>query len=655
MDKARLFELDGLRAFAIALVVLFHLRVPGFSAGYLGVDLFFILSGFLMTHTMLRERVQHGRFQILAFYGRRFHRLAPSLALIVLAVLVVGFLLMSPVHLRDLAAQSIRAITFTSNHYFFEQASYFDLSNEVRPLLHTWSLSVEEQFYLFFGVLLFLGNRMSFRRVALIAFVLALLGAGFILGNREMTSEARITLPFIQPEKYEAAMFYLLPQRLFQFMTGVMLGLSALRQRIVLQGPIAVCALVIPIVAYIIVQAFLEAEYATLMMTVFATLLFLPNALLAKFGQVFLVQKLAKISYQLYLTHWPIIVFWRYVTGTPLGMTDVLIVLVLSLVTAWMVYRLTLPKTGAHTPNKLLLIGAPLLAAVTGMSVMLADGATWRIPHERVYTTPKDMRAEESAYCYGSHLNEEGKDFGGQVNGPLITCENTRPGKPVIYVIGDSHARHLLAGLSEAYPEHQISILYYTNCLAQSGLGDYRLAYKGGRAKENKCVARNLAALDFFAEAPPSTIIIHQYAGHANDESEVWYEAADILLQTLKNTPHRLVWIGSVLRPDVAISECLNVPAIISERQLTRRCKGRREILKAVYQKNQALKMRYPDVYINPNDFFCPGHGPAECITFKDGTLLFRDKHHLTVKGSILFISELREKLETMAGLRVVQ
>jgi len=651
MNKGRLFELDGLRALAIALVVLFHLRVPGFSAGYLGVDLFFMLSGFLMTHTMLREYDAHGRFRILAFYGRRFRRLVPSLSLTVLSVLVIGFALMSPAHLQDLAAQSMRAMTFTSNHYFFEQAGYFDLSNEVRPLLHTWSLSVEEQFYLFFGVLLFLGNWVPFRRAAIVVFAITLVSAGFILANREVASEARIALPFIQPEKYEAAMFYLLPHRLFQFMLGVVLGLSAWRQRISLQGPVAICVLAVPIIAYIAAQAFLEAEYATLVMTGFAVLLFLPNAFLTKFGQAPLVQNVAKISYQLYLTHWPIIVFWRYFTGEPLGIVGITAVLMLSLVSAWWLYRLTLFKRESHRDNRLLVAGAPLMAGFAVLAVMLVNGAQWRIPSERVYETAKEMRADESAYCYGSHLNEEGKDFGGQVDSPLITCQNTRSGKPIIYVIGDSHARHLLAGLSETYPEHQISILYYTNCLAQSGMGDYRLPYKGGRAKEEACVARNLAALDFFAERAPATIIIHQYAGHTDDETETWYEAAEILLEELKATPHKLVWIGSVLRPDVAISECLNVPGIISDNQLTQRCKGSPEILQAVYEKNQALELRFSDVYINPNDFFCPGRGPADCITFKGGTLLFRDKHHLTVEGSQMLIAHIKVKLLDIAQL----
>lgn len=118
LEKSRLPHLDALRAAAVTIVVLFHLKIPGFSAGYLGVDLFFMLSGFLMTWTMLRDKAQFGRFRVRAFYARRIQRIVPSLVLTILMTLVVAYLMISPAHLIDTARQAQAALFFTLTFSF---------------------------------------------------------------------------------------------------------------------------------------------------------------------------------------------------------------------------------------------------------------------------------------------------------------------------------------------------------------------------------------------------------------------------------------------------------------------------------------------------------------------------------------------------------
>ncbi|KPB01453.1 acyltransferase family protein [Ahrensia marina] len=130
VEKQRLPHLDALRALAVTIVVLFHLKVPGFSAGYLGVDLFFMLSGFLMTWTMLRDKAQFGRFRVRAFYARRIQRIVPSLVLTILMTLVIAYLMMSPAHLIDTARQAQAALFFYSN--IFSTIKLVTLPQKVR-------------------------------------------------------------------------------------------------------------------------------------------------------------------------------------------------------------------------------------------------------------------------------------------------------------------------------------------------------------------------------------------------------------------------------------------------------------------------------------------------------------------------------------------
>jgi peptidoglycan/LPS O-acetylase OafA/YrhL len=164
-------EIDGLRAIAVLPVILFHAGFDVFGGGYVGVDVFFVISGYLITSILLSEFSQ-GDFSFARFYERRARRILPALFVVILACFPFAYVWMSPAQLDAFGLSVASVSIFASNILFWREAGYFDAASEIKPLLHTWSLAVEEQFYLLFPIFLALIWRYG-RRWALAAVVCA--------------------------------------------------------------------------------------------------------------------------------------------------------------------------------------------------------------------------------------------------------------------------------------------------------------------------------------------------------------------------------------------------------------------------------------------------------------------------------------------------
>src|SRR4029077_20431268 len=196
--------IDGLRAVAVILVLLFHARVPFFSGGYIGVDVFFVISGYLITGLIHQEHVAGG-FTLLGFYERRMRRIFPALFLVVLSTFAIGAIVMIPPDLSRLGSSIVAATLFVSNFYFWERGlNYLRDAPEFEPLLHTWSLAIEEQFYLFFPIFVLLMLRF-FKRLSFIFMVAAL-------------SSFAISV-YVTSARPHAA-FYLTPSRAWELLLG---------------------------------------------------------------------------------------------------------------------------------------------------------------------------------------------------------------------------------------------------------------------------------------------------------------------------------------------------------------------------------------------------------------------------------------------------
>ncbi len=410
--------------------------------------------------------------------------------------------------------------------------------------------------------------------------------------------------------------------------------------------PFQLIGILLPIVGLSILYFSPTAVIMSSLVIIIAfSFVFISNSYLTRLGELKPIQFIAKISYQLYLTHWPIIVFWKYWTQRELTSLEIVVIFILSVISGAWLYRFSLCLVGEKfTAKKTIIALVAVFLSSSSLQFISYKGAEWRLPNERKFATPKELRDLESEYCGNTHIIGE-IELGGKADQPLVTCARKVAKSKPIYVLGDSHARQLLPGLSESFPNNTIAIMYFTGCLAQSGLLDYKHDYEGREIIADACVNRNQRALEFFKNEPPSTIIIHQYSGYKGDDSDEWLEAAAYLIEELQTFGHKVSWVGSVLRPDILVADCLTVPALYSDKYLSKRCKGKQEAIDEVFENNIRLGEIFPNNYININSFFCKEDKIENCEASRDGKPLFRDKHHMAVPASINLIKQIKNEL----------
>src|SRR5271170_3095038 len=292
-------EIDGLRALAILPVLLFHYRVSPFRGGFVGVDVFFVISGYLITQLIEAER-REGRFSIARFYERRVRRIFPALFVMLTAATIAAAFILFPVDLVRYANSLLATAGFAANFEFWREAGYFDVAAAEKPLLHLWSIAVEEQFYLVFPALLLLFQS---RRVAITLAIFVLSFAFAVWGVIHAPSAA----------------FYLLPGRAWELMLGALLALHAVPfiERRWIREALAVTGIALIAIAvfgyskdtpFPGAAALLPCLGAALVIYSSVPGITSASAVLSLPPLVFV----GRISYSLYLWHWPLYVFARY-------------------------------------------------------------------------------------------------------------------------------------------------------------------------------------------------------------------------------------------------------------------------------------------------------------------------------------------------------
>ena len=476
-------EIDGLRALAVIPVILFHAGFEAFSGGFVGVDVFFVLSGYLIT-TIILSDLELGKFSLLNFYERRARRILPALFLVILVSIPFAWAWLLPTDMRDFSQSLVAVATFTSNILFWRESGYFDEAAELKPLLHTWSLSVEEQFYVLYPLFLLLFWRFGKR------ILLVLVGLTFI---------ASLTLAQWGVQNYPVPTFFLLPTRGWELLIGSFTAfylLSAKRQnfdRIVCEigGWLGIAFILFALFTFNQKMPFpgLYALWPTLGAALFIVFANQRTSIGQLFGNKVLVS-IGLISYSAYLWHQPLFVFARHRSFLYHYQNQILlaVLVVISFVLAYLSWRFVETPFRAKdrfTRTQIFrfaLLGACFFIAV-GMLGHLSNGFIYfrnNSAESMNLVSRLGVNRGLSPYCDSEHPE---------------TLECKTSDAPEVLLWGDSYAMHLAQGLLAS--KSDIKLVQKTMPVCGPFLGIAPINAKYVQSWGGKCIEANDKIFDY--------------------------------------------------------------------------------------------------------------------------------------------------------------
>jgi len=468
-------DIDGLRAIAVGAVVLFHANLVAIGQGFLGVDIFFVISGYLITGILLEDS------SILRFYQRRARRILPALFAVLVVVLGLGLLLLLPGDLKALARSAQATLAFSSNILFWRKSNYFAHETELWPLLHTWSLGLEEQFYIVFPLLVRLVRRWERRKLAILFGLLALVSFA-------------IAVIAVQ-RRFDVPAFYLLPARAWELLVGSIVATGVLppihnRTARAAAGLIALAMVVLPLTQLMPPLPF-PGWGALLPVLGAAGLIWVgaggphPVGTLLGLRPVIFI---GLISYSLYLWHWPALAFARYVAVRPLTHVEAALVVLASVVLAWASWRFVerpFRRRSVSDRTVWLFSAAGIALLVSAAALMLAArGLPQRFPPA---IAKLNASSDATWRCpFSSFIRF----------GPATACRLSLPsGKAEdadIVLWGDSHAQMYVPALLGALGDRRGLLVYAYGCAPV--LGDAADALCGATQRANYAAIVKLPA-----------------------------------------------------------------------------------------------------------------------------------------------------------------
>ncbi len=329
-------EIDGLRAIAVLLVVFYHLKIPYFSGGFLGVDIFFVISGYLITKIFYQD-YNNNNFNFFEFLTKRVKRLLPALIVVLLLVLIASFYILSPTDYVKISKSALTSFFFISNFYYWSESNYFDQINEFKSLVHTWSLGIEMSFYLLIPIILILLKKFTQKiKFFTISFFLVLtIIISYYLNSKGPVIENSSFGGIFYGKYISDTLFYLIPFRLYEFFFGVSLYyLPKNNFENVYKQLFFILGIVLILISLFIIRPNLELQiiYTIPCLLGSALIIYFKDA---KYLNLIVKNKisifLGLISYSLYLIHWPVITLYKYIKVEKLIVSEKIIILLLSI------------------------------------------------------------------------------------------------------------------------------------------------------------------------------------------------------------------------------------------------------------------------------------------------------------------------------------
>lgn len=624
-------EVDGLRALAVLPVIFYHAKTPGFEGGFIGVDIFLVISGYLITSIILRE-IEQNKFSMSGFYERRARRILPALAFLLICCLPFAWMLLPPRELEMFGESLIATTLFSANIYFWHSSTdYFAPASDTQPLLHMWSLGIEEQFYLLFPLLMLGIWRYRIKSAPVILSIIAI---------------ASFSLAEIGSRSDPSATFFLLPSRAWELMIGSMaafIHLDASLSRRLDSHWLRTLASAIGIALIAMSMLWLDDSFAFPGVNALPATLGTALILLFTTRTECLVRRalswkplvfIGLISYSAYLWHFPMFAFYRVHLNEPPAQSVMIGIALCSLFMAYLSYRLVeQPFRNRSFLNRrnVAVISISSMAAFVGVgsASMLTDGFSSRYPVDVAdqlkryakYTVNDEWRGGR---CFIHAGVDDQSEFSEECYGKTVDGAK-------IWLVGDSHAAALYPGLSQHTPEtHDLGQLTISSCLPL--LGSFG---------PNRCLRLGNARFHNLPINPESYFILSArwptegFSGPTDRYSTMLTDTLNLIKNSVPEDQIIVVGCFPEWSPelpaylaDLGLLGEHNMPESVENPFIKKQrlCNSQLELI------TDANGVRF----FNPIELLCEG---SECMTrigrhHLDGELIVFDSSHLTFSGS---------------------
>ena len=613
-------EIDGLRALAVIPVIFFHAGIELFSGGFVGVDIFFVISGYLIS-TIIMSQLGSNTFNLKEFYIRRARRILPALFFIMVICLPFSFLLLAPSKLLEFGRSLTAVSIFSSNFLFWSESGYFGNDAELKPLLHTWSLAVEEQFYIFFPIFLAVfwrfGLKIIITLIILISIVSLLLAYWATLADYE---------------KIVSGAFFLLPTRVWELFVGSLTAIymkfyhvefnRLYNQYLSLAG----IFLILLSIFYFNEDTPFPSFY-TLVPVIGTALIIVSakkNTIIFKILSSKLFVSIGLISYSAYLWHQPVLAYAKNIFVDSISITLTLSLCFFSLIAAWFSWRFVeRPFRNKNEVSSVKMVKISLFGilffAILGTYINYKDGY-FPIIHQKNILIKEGNIGHDLFHNYLKENYFSCKDKlilnNSEVWNGIKRCRQSGLGVPEVALLGDSHAEHLFIGIADSSKKNITYLVKNGDAFLNTNTHNYLFEYladneeiktviysiywwkKYERLGEDAFKIKINEILSFLKKSNKNIILVSDVPDFIND-------AEDCLL-------HRKL--------DKSKGNCsIGVDKITAQKSYLK-------VLKE-------LAHKFDVQIIDPSPLFCNLNG---CTMHNDGYLYFRDNDHLNIQGSVM-------------------
>lgn len=608
------YEIDGLRAVAVLSVILFHANFQWFEGGFLGVDIFFVISGYLISNIII-SGIAGDRFRLLNFYEQRARRILPALFLVMLVSLVFALLTFSPRSLKDFGQSLFATSLFSSNILFFLETHYFAAGSDLKPLLHTWSLAIEEQFYIIFPLFLLSAWPFGIRWIIIALLIIFFTSLG--LAQWGAYNEPNFT-------------FYLLLTRAWELLLGSFIAFYLKFNKFNF-GQLSNQILSMSGLSMIIFSLFFfKADtpspslytLAPTLGTGFVILFSTPNTISYKILSFSPLVKIGLISYSAYLWHQPIFTFSRYKINGELSDYQTIAIILISLLLAFFSWKwIERPfRTHSIISSKLILIfsvSGILFFSTIGLLIHLNHGFF----HSIHITNPKISNGDLGHVEFRSYVDTKFQKCSSSelatkttiLNG-FLRCYQSKNTNPDLILYGDSHAEHIFIGVAENYNGNA---MYFT-IPGTPVIGEDSYKTLSELMNDNKSVDTILYS-SYWA-------LIYSQLG-----DQLFNQKIHETLAEMKASEKRIILVAGVPHFSNSASSCYH----LNKYNLV---KNPCALGKTNHLTQQAALSTLIDIahklgieIIDPSVLLCDQN---DCNMVKDNSILYRDQNHLNIEGS---------------------